>query len=277
MIGKFHVKLALPSGKSIDVAELTNCNYLTILKYCENQDLAGLNLFFEEIIFKSSTESYSIIDKFYCLVAIRMIFVGSEISLLNDNHGISYSVAKILSNLESFEMEQSKLITVHGFKILLGLPNTMYFNNIGEMYTSMIKTICFNNNTINFSSLTKEEQDIILTQLPTIILTRINQFARELSKTLKDCTIIDGNNSFNLTEVKATVLSNEFMNIILSLFSTGLQNFYNTMYTAFTKINIDGSTFQQMSPQEIAILINIYNEEINEQNKAIALQNENIR
>ena len=277
MTSKFHIKLALPSGKTIDIVELTNFNYLAILKYCENQDLAGLNLFFEEVIFKNNTESYSILDKFYCLVAIRMIFIGPEISLINDNHNISYSVAKILSNLDSFEVEQSKLITVRGFKILLGLPNIMYFNNIGEMYTSMIKTICFNNNTINFSTLTKEEQDPILAQLPTIILTRINQFALELSKTLKDCTIIDGNNSLNIAEVKATILSNEFMNIIVSLFSTGLKNFYNTMYIAFTKIHIDGPTFKEMSPQEIAVLINIYNEEINEQNKAIALQNENTR
>jgi len=46
----FNVKIKLPSGKERRVQELSNKDYLTIIKFAENKDYEGLNLFFEDKI-----------------------------------------------------------------------------------------------------------------------------------------------------------------------------------------------------------------------------------
>ena len=77
---EFNIKTRLPSGKEVRIPELKNKDFFTILKFCENEDFEGLNNFFNEVIFKG-IEDLDIIDKFYVLLLVRMIYVDPEIIL----------------------------------------------------------------------------------------------------------------------------------------------------------------------------------------------------
>ena len=49
----FSIKIKLPSGKTIRIPELKNKDYFTILKFCENEDIEGLNEFFHSFLFEN--------------------------------------------------------------------------------------------------------------------------------------------------------------------------------------------------------------------------------
>ena len=76
---RFNVKIKLPSGKERRVQELSNKDYLTIIKFAENKDYEGLNLFFEDIILDPDL---NIFDRLYILIYIRMLFVDDMLSFL---------------------------------------------------------------------------------------------------------------------------------------------------------------------------------------------------
>lgn len=273
MSNEFKVKISLPSGKSIRLAELKNKDYQIILKYGENSDLEGLNDFFNSLI-DSEYQALDIIDKFYILLTLRMIFIEPDLSFTDDSgHVIRFNISNILEKIDHFQNDFERVINIQNFTIELGLPNLIYFKDINDIYISTIKSIKLNNNTLNFSILSLEQKEEVLSYIPNILFKHINNYISQISKQLQSFVLIEQNASFNISEINTDIISNEFMSFILSIFTTGLKSFFDTMYTFITKLNIDGSTFLNLTPLDSRVLLNIHNKNIDDQNKA--LQNKN--
>lgn len=269
----FKIKVQLPSGKNIRLAELKNRDYQVILKYCENTDLEGLNNFFDTLI-DEEYKTFDIIDKFYILLTLRMIFLEPDLSFTdNSGHVIRFNISNILEKIDHFQNDFERVINIQNFTVELGLPNLIYFRDINDIYISTIKCIKLNNNTLNFNTLTLEEKEEILSHIPNTLFSHINNYISQISKQLQTFVIVEQNTAFNIDEINTNIISNEFMGFILSVFSTGLKNFFDIMYVFTTKLNIDGNTFLNLTPLDTRVLINIYNKDIDDQNKA--LQNKN--
>ena len=73
---QFSIPITLPSGRIVRAPELSNRLYLTLIKYCENRDLEGINNFF--IQFLNIPTDLDIIDRLYLLVCFRMIFISDS-------------------------------------------------------------------------------------------------------------------------------------------------------------------------------------------------------
>ncbi len=95
---RFNVKIKLPSGKERRVQELSNKDYLTIIKFAENKDYEGLNLFFEDIVLDPDL---NIFDRLYILIYIRMLFVDDMLVITSDERQIDVSLVTLLNTLES--------------------------------------------------------------------------------------------------------------------------------------------------------------------------------
>jgi len=94
----FNVEIKLPSGRACRVEELSNKEYFSIIKYSENKDYIGLSIFFEERYIESDMH---IIDRFYLLIYIRMLFIESSITLNLDEKAIEINLDTILNDLET--------------------------------------------------------------------------------------------------------------------------------------------------------------------------------
>lgn len=269
----FKIKVQLPSGKNIRINELKNKDYLVILKYCENLDLEGLDEIFNILFFKEEL-SLDIIDKFYLLLTVRMLFIEPDLIFADaSSNSIKYSISNILEKIDHFENDFERVINVQDFTVTLGLPNIIYFKDVSAIYNSTIKTIIYKNNVINFSTLSNEEKEQVLAHMPNTIFSHINKHITLISQQLKDFVIIDKNEHFNIAEVNTNIISNEFMSFILSIFSTGLKNFFELLYAFSTKIQIGGPTFYDLSPLDSRVIINIYNKDITDQNNELQKQN----
>lgn len=273
MSNEFKIKILLPSGKYIRLAELKNKDYQVILKYCENSDPEGLNDFFDSLIF-SEYRSLDIIDKFYTLLTLRMMFIDPDLVFTDENNAaVKFSIGNILEKIDHFENDFSKTVSKQEFTLELGLPNIIFFKSVNDIYSSTIRTIKLKDRLVDFTELSDLEKENILANIPNTLFSCINNYITQLSNQLQDFVIIEQNQQFNIKEVNTNIISNEFMSFILAIFSTGLQNFFETMYVFTNKLNITGSTFYNLSPLDTRVLINIYNKDINEQNKELQKQN----
>jgi len=273
MSNEFKIKISVPSGKYIRLAELKNRDYQTILKYCENSDLEGLNDFFDSLL-DVEYKSLDIIDKFYILLTLRMIFIEPDLSFTDDSDRvIKFNISNILEKIDHFQNDFERVINIQNFTVELGLPNLIYFRDINDIYISTIKSIKLNNNTLNFSTLSLEQKEEVLAYIPNIFFKHINTYISQISKQLQSFVLIERNTPFNINEINTDIISNEFMGFILSIFTTGLKSFFDMMYVFTTKLNIDGSTFLNLTPLDSRVLLNIHNKDIDDQNKA--LQNKN--
>ena len=265
----FKIKIQLPSGKRIRLEELKNKDYLTILKYCENADIEGLNDLFNFIIFKGDLKFLDIIDKFYILLTTRMLFIDPDLLFSNTNGTVNYGISTILEKIDCFQNDFEQTINVQDFTVDLGLPNTLYFKSIDDIYSSIIRTIKFKDNVLNFAELTEQDKEKVLATIPNLLFPHINKYITQISKQLQDFVIIEHNEAFNIEGINTNIISNEFMNFIMMIFSTGLKNFFELLYIFSNRLSISGDTFFDLTPLDTRVLINIYNKDIDDQNKEL--------
>lgn len=268
---QFSIVVELPSGRSIRVPELSNKLYLTLVKYAENRDLYGLNQFFIELL--KIPSDLDIIDRLYLLIYYRMIFVSDSIIFANKiNKNLEFKLDLILLKLEKFNKNYSHIIEEGDFKIKLGLPTVLFFSEEDTIFNSVIHTIQFRNKIIDFSSLTIKERDNILERLPGQLAGKINDFIVGLYKDFSDIILIDGNEEFDIQEYSVDILSNRTMLFVCSLYSHNLIDYFETIYGYVTKISADTEFYNNLSPVETRIVLNIHNKEVEKENKELKKQ-----
>jgi len=271
----FTVEVVLPSGKTTRIHEINNKLYSRIVKFCHNNDFEGLyNLFDKEII---KLKSFDIIDSFYILLLSRILFIGSEITITGkDDAAVNYNLSIVLDKIEDKYEDLTSYIKSKNLEIELGLPNIVYFKDIDDVYSSVIHKIKCNNITIDFQSLNTEEQNEILNSLPHHIFNDIKQYVEKLSAYFDNFVIVDSNKELEIKQYKINILSNGVMAFLMSVYTYGLSDFYNTMYVFTNKIRGQGDMFFELTPVETKLLINMYREEMESRNKELQKQEADI-
>jgi len=264
-MSKFDICIKLPSGKSIRVPELTNRVHFNIIKYCENRDYEGLNELFNRELFLDN--SIDIIDRFYLCVYIRAVYVDPYIVLdTDDKLTRKYDLDILLANIKSVYDDFTNVVSCGGINMTLGLPTTLYFNTIDDLYVSTIKQLNIANTTIEVDTLPLTEKEELMSKLPQDLFKPIVNYIENISAALSRITILN-NTHENSKEYEINILSNNSISFIAMLYNTGLNNFYNTLYSFCTSINNTSQFFFDITPVETRVIINIHNTRIEQQNK----------
>ena len=95
---EFSVEIVLPSGKKCRVQELNNREYLSIVKFAQNNDLVGLSRLFDELFIEPDM---NIFDRFYLLIYVRMLFIEGSISLNIEDRQVDVQLASVLDKIET--------------------------------------------------------------------------------------------------------------------------------------------------------------------------------
>lgn len=270
---EFSIKTRLPSGSYIRLPELKNKDFFTILKFCENSDLEGLNAFFDSTILKGFRE-LSILDKFYALLLTRMVYIEPEI-FFNDESGrsINFSIENILEKIDLHESDYDKTYNFNNFEIKLGLPNLLYFENLNDIYLSVIKSIKVSGQAVKFNTLGIDDRELILSNIPNAIFTLIKDYINELSTKLNNLIVIERNDSFNIEEINLNVLSNGIISFILSIYSSGLSNFFDMLYVFTGSLGFTAKDFFNLTPRDSRVILNIYKKEMSRKEDKLKSKN----
>jgi hypothetical protein len=269
---EFNIKTRLPSGRSVRIPELKNKDFFTILKFSENEDYEGLNNFFIASIFKG-LEDLDIIDKFYILLLVRMVYVDPELIFEDKNKNtINFNIENILEKIDLFEGDFDKIYKLDKFELELGMPNLLYFDSLNDIYLSVIKKIEISDKVVRFDTLTEEEREQILSHIPNSLFSIIKNHINLISDNLKDFIVIDGNEEFNIQEINLNVLSNGIISFLLSIFSTGLTNFFEMLYIFTNKLGFTAQDFYNLTPLDSKVILNIYKKELAEKEEELKNQ-----
>ena len=268
---QFSILVDLPSGKSIRVTELSNKLYLTLIKYCENRDLEGLNRFLIDLL--DIPYDLDIIDRLYLLIYYRMIFISGSIIFTSKNYkSLEFNLEIILEKLEKYNQDYNCVVEEKDIKINLGLPTVLYFDDNHNIFNSVIRNIQIKDMYIDFNKLSVKERDNILTLLPSRLATKINNYIDTIRENIGEIVLIDGNEEFDIQQYSVDILSNRTMLFVCSLYSHNLIDYFETIYGYVTKISADSEFYNNLSPIETRIILNIHNTEVEKENKELKKQ-----
>jgi hypothetical protein len=270
----FNFPLILPSSKKIRVPEVKNRNIFDLIKYCMHDDIEGFNACVENLIF-SKTDQITIVDKFYTLLFLRILYIGDQINLPgNTTSGyVTISLNEILEKFESIEIPQPELIVVDDFTVELGIPTKIYFSSIDELYFDLIKSVKFDGDTVKFDTINETQKDLIISALPLKTTQCIINFYTALSKVLGEIVVVKRNDTFNLNQVNLNFLSNQPCMFIKQLYSQDLNSFLEFMYHFVNKVGGTFNDFLDLNINDCKIMYNFYVEEVKKQNEELKSDN----
>lgn len=274
---QFSSKIFLPILKEeIRYLNLNNHNYLDILKFITNNDDEGLinyfdNILLEKIINKNLVIKLSVVEKFLILLDLRSILLGDKLQLINkENINIDLSISSIRDNLikNINSIELIKYIDYNNIQLCLSTPKSFDVENIDKIYKEIIDKIKIDEDIIDFYSLTDEDKDHIINNLPANLaqeLLEYIEFCQELSQNID---IIKGNDRIGLDSVPLRVFDKTLFMFLKNTFGNDLMGFYELQFNMMSKLNVSSDNFMKMSPAECKIFIQFYNQDMKRQEDA---------
>jgi len=263
---KFDIEVKLPSSKIKRIQELSNKDYLTIVKYINNGDYYGLNKFFENTVID---DDLNIFDRLYLLLYYRMTFIDSNITIDRDDKQIDISLVTLLNKLEENYRDFELTFSEKDIEVTLDLPTISYYSTIDELFTSTIQKVKIGNKSLTFYELPAAEQSQILDNLPVQIFNKIKDYIESISNDLLDVTVIAGNKAVGVERLGINIISNGLIELIANIFTTDLNQFYKLLYYFQNTITPGSNIFFDLSPIETKIILNQHNLRIEEENKEL--------
>ena len=187
----------------------------------------------------------------------------------NNNIKIDYSITGIINNVINGinKLNLKKKIEFDNFSVELSIPKKLILDNIDDIYKEIINTIVIDNKIVNFSCLTEEEKDSIISVLPADISGEIYNFFN-LNEDFNKIYLIAGKNNIGLDPISLNLYDKSMFYFIKTIFTDDLMNFYEMQYNVITKINVSYQQFCEMTPNECKIYINLYNRDMKKQEEA---------
>lgn len=263
---KFDIEVKLPSSKIKRIQELSNKDYLTIVKYINNGDYYGLNKFFESTVID---DDLNIFDRLYLLLYYRMTFIDSVITIDRDGKQIDISLVTLLNKLEENYRDFELTFREKNIEVTLDLPTISYYNTIDELFISTIQKVKIGNKSLTFYELPAAEQSQILDNLPVEVFNKIKAYIESISNDLLDVTVIAENKAVGVERFGINIISNGLIELVANIFTTDLNQFYKLLYYFQNTITPGSNIFFDLSPIETKIILNQHNQRIEEENKEL--------
>lgn len=247
---RYYNNLTTPSGKYCTLNELTNREYLILLKFLQGDNFKG---FFENIDLKiketiEDFDDYNIVDKCYVYLALCAYCVKGNIMVMNNKIGDQeISIITLLDNVEkSYKEKELKFKLNEKITITFGIPKTFYVdesNNIVIDYLSNIKNV-------NGLKPTKNDISRLMNILSTRQKSLIENFIQE---NLQDkFNILDG---VPLNKLELPLYSFPFILNVANIFKLNLKSFYDVLYMMCHHVKMTYEGFMNLTFIEADIIL----------------------
>lgn len=264
LTSNFKISFNLPfSKKKISLREISNFYYLDLLKYLENNNSYDIEYYFNFLITELTNidaTDLSNIDKFYILLELRALSLGSNIDLLQENTNFKINIDNILTKLTDLNLS-NKHFYADNIKYELSIPKNLYFDESIDIYHATIAKI----DEFNMSHM----HDIDLaSMLPANIFTYIKNYVINTKNLLDNYSILDKKMYSSIEEWPLNVYNNSLFDFLKLIYHDNLMNFYEMQFNLITKMHISYDHFMSMTFNESKLFINLQNKEIKKQEEA---------
>lgn len=197
----------------------------------------------------------NVIEKILLLLEVRALTLGSEIKLKLGEKNITLQ-KEYLTSLYNKPIKEI-IVNVDTLKLVLTVPKTFLINknSPAEIINTCLQEIVLNEKSINFCSLSKHEQQIVLNLLPGIPITSIITALRD---SLNSMTI-NLNNEIHISPFNDSII-NLLKAILIEPYSEVLELEYNLR----RGLNMNTYDLQHTPYPECKIMINKLHKEVKE-------------
>ena len=260
---KYYNYCTVPSGKEYYLNELTNKDYLILLKFLNGENLKGFYNTLDLLIKDSIPEfdSLDICDKAYIYIVYYYYSVRSSISLKADKFdSVEVPLTILLDSLEQGYKKEHIKCSFHNWSADVHYPTKLIFddnNTILIDYLSSLRAVA----TVPINA---ENLEQLRTQTSTKILSDLEY---EVQQNLSYKVDISKNIP-NSTDISDDVLSPGIFYSISYIYKDLLENFYNMQYLMTHYIKVSWDSLLNMTPLESSILYKNYIQDKEKQNEA---------
>lgn len=248
--------LTTPSGRFCEVSDVTNGDYVVLIKYLQGQNYAKFFEAFNEVIRRDlpDFDSYDVVEKCYIYLAYCMYSIRSNITVNNKHLGDQeVDLSIVLNNIESSynngRVESYEICD--NFVLKFGYPKNFYFTNDAPVVDYYSGLIGFNDTVMD------EEQKVLLKdKLGTKTMSFIDDFLRE--KFNEEVDLFHG---VPMNSMKIKLLSESMVANVVGVVRMPLESFYQILYASIKHLRMSYSDFMKISQVEATILLNHVAEE----------------
>lgn len=272
----FKFKIYLPSKKRYyHFNEITNKDYLDIVKIISNSDDDQLLSHFNDIIYNLSDKKVnpnriSRIDSFCILLNLYIVCVSNILEITPREQQVSkikIDLYDILDKVTNFDFEYTHLLEVNSdIKVRLATPSTIYEPTADNLITSVIDTLHISGQTFKFSQFDTNQQQSIIDNISSDVTTRIIKKIKEIDQQYHLDVITYGQDP--PTVITLNLYNNSMFELLKVIYNSNLEAEYYYRYFMAKHINLPGDQIELSTPAEIQTYLQFYKRERKEEEKA---------
>jgi hypothetical protein len=267
----FKISFFLPiCKKKVYLKEISNYYYIDLLKFIQNDKPGDIEEYFDFLINELTdicANHLCNIDKFYILLELRALSLGSKIELSQDNINFKINLESIIKKISDIDLK-NKIFSLDGIEYEISLPYNLYHDNIDILYSSISK---IDGNLIKLTSDTK-----IVDLIPSNIFKYIKEFILNANNKLSELVILEKREQPKIEEWLANPYNNSLFDFLKLIYADNLMNFYEMQFNLITKMHVSYDHFMSMTYNESKLFINLQNREIKKQEEATNTKNSGI-
>lgn len=248
--------LTTPTGRYCELSEISNREYLILIKYLQAEDFQRFFECLNEIAKKdiNDFDDFDIVEKYYVYLAYCMYSIRGSITVKNNIIGDQeILISLILNNIENGYIQNNTFDYKLNDNIIFqfGYPKTFFFDNgipVIDFYSGLIG--------YNGQVITKEQKDALKKKLGTKQLSFIDDYLRE--KFENKCDIFYG---VPMNKMTVNLVSESMIGNIIGFYKMPLDGFYHVMYAMIKHLRMSYSDYMKISQVETNIMLGFAAEE----------------
>lgn len=247
--------LTTPSGHYCEVKDITNEEYLVMVKFIESENYKAFFQCIDEIVKKNipDFDNFNIIDKCYTYIAMCMYSIRGAITINNKQLGEQLiPISLILNNIESSYQDKSfDYVLKKGFVLHFKLPKSFEIEDnlpVIDWFSGLYK--------MNDQELTKEQVSILKKSLKAKDMMVIEEGIRERFQ--MECDLFKG---IPMNELKMNLCSESLILNSMFFFKYPLEGLYMEMYSCCKHLKMSFNDFMKRTHVEVEMFLSFAKKE----------------
>lgn len=261
---EYYNYLTTPSGKSFNLKEMCNKEYLILLKFLNGENYKGFYEALDSLIMESIPEfiELDICDKAYIYIACFYYSVRSAISLKSQKvDAVEVPLTVMLDSIENnYKSNHINIVIDNKWKCSLHYPKYLLFDDNNSIFIDKLSGL---REIASIKIENKAKIDTLREALPTKL---INDIEYNIDKNF-DNDIVISEGGVAVAKVTEKALSPSLFYSIAFIYKDMIENFYNMQYLITHYIRVDWESVLKMTPVETTILYKNFIDDKEKQNE----------
>lgn len=254
--------MSTPSGKHYNLKELSNKEYLILLKFLNGENFQGFYNALDTLILKSIPDfnDLDICDKAYIYIAYYFYSVRSSISIKGEKiDSMEVPLNFMLDSIENNYKKESIDIKFHNWNAKIHYPKKLIFDEANTLLIDFLSALRY----IDKIEITFEQLESLRKSIPTKLINDVEyEVKKHLSLEVDIAKDVPG-----VKNIIENILNPSIFYSIAFIYKELLENFYNMQYLLTHYVRVDWESLLRMTPIETTILYKNFIEDKEKQNE----------